>query len=126
MEEKKYASLRLSELSPEQRNRGFARWPQTIVFTDDSIIKGSNHFVASWVTALPRPVHGPHTHADDELLVFLSSNPDNIRNLGCEVEMCIGPEMERHVFTIGATPGGYWHFVNQPVSQTMQNGQARR
>ncbi len=99
MEEKKYASLRLSELSSEQRNRGFARWPQTIVFTDDSIIKGSNHFVASWVTSLPRPVHGPHTHADDELLVFLGSNPDNIHDLGCEVEMCIGPEMERHVFT---------------------------
>ena len=99
MEEKKYASLRLSELSSEQRNRGFARWPHTIVFTDDSIIKGSNHFVASWVTSLPRPVHGPHTHANDELLVFLGSNPDNIHDLGCEVEMCIGPEMERHVFT---------------------------
>ena len=99
MEEKKYSNLRLSELSPEQRNRGFARWSQTIVFTDDSIIEGSNHFVASWITSLPRPVHGPHTHADDELLVFLSSNPDNIRDLGCEVEMCIGPEMERHVFT---------------------------
>jgi uncharacterized RmlC-like cupin family protein len=99
MEEKKYAKLRLSELPPEQRYRGFARWPQTIVFTDDDIIKGSNHFVASWVTSLPRPVHGPHTHNDDELLVFLSSNPDNIRDLGCEVEMCIGPEMERHVFT---------------------------
>jgi hypothetical protein len=99
MEEKKYAKLRLSELPPEQRYRGFARWPQTIVFTDDDIIKGSNHFVASWVTSLSRPVHGPHTHNDDELLVFLSSNPDNIRDLGCEVEMCIGPEMERHVFT---------------------------
>lgn len=58
MEEKKYAKLRLSELPPEQRYRGFARWPQTIVFTDDDIIKGSNHFVASWVTPLSRPVHG--------------------------------------------------------------------
>ena len=75
MAEKKYAKLRLSELPPEQRDRGFGRWPQTIVFTDDDIIKGSNHFVASWVTSLPRPVHGPHTHDDDELLVFLSSNP---------------------------------------------------
>ena len=99
MEEKKYAKLRLSELPPEHRYRGFARWPQTIVFTDNDIIKGSNHFVASWVTSLPRPVHGPHTHDDDELLVFLGSDPDNIRDLGCEVEMSIGPEMERHVFT---------------------------
>jgi uncharacterized RmlC-like cupin family protein len=98
MKEKKYIRLRLGELPPERRNRGFARWPQTIVFTDDDIIKGSNHFAASWITSLPRPVHGPHTHNDDELLVFLSSNPDNIRDLGCEVEMSIGPEMEKHVF----------------------------
>jgi uncharacterized RmlC-like cupin family protein len=96
---KKYARLRLSELPPEKRYRGFGKWPQTIVFTDGEIIKGSHHFAASWVTSLPRPVHGPHTHNDDELLVFLSSNPDDIRDLGCEVEMCIGPEMERHVFT---------------------------
>ncbi len=99
MEEKRYGHLRLSGLSPEQRKRGFGRLPQTIIFTDDSVIKGSNHLVASWVTSLPLPVHGPHTHDDDELLVFLSSNPDDIHNLGCEVEMCIGPDMEKHVFT---------------------------
>jgi uncharacterized RmlC-like cupin family protein len=112
MAEKKYAKLRLSELPPGQRHRGFARWPQTIVFTDDDIIKGSNHFVASWVTSLPRPVHGPHTHDDDELLVFLSSNPDDIRDLGCEVEMYIGPEMERHIFSesnLVYVPAGLLH-----------------
>ncbi len=99
MAEKKYARFRLSELSVEQRYRGFGKWPQTIVYTDGDIIEGANHFVASWVTSLPLPIHGPHTHNDDQLLVFLSSNPDDIHDLGCEVEMCIGREMERHVFT---------------------------
>ena len=97
--EKKYAHLRLSELSDEQRYRSFATWPGTIAFTDNDIIKGSYHLLASWVTSLPRPVHGPHTHADDQLLIFLSSDPENIHDLGCDVEMCIGPEMERHVFS---------------------------
>jgi len=95
----KYGKYRLNELTPGQRQRGFGRWPQTILFTDNDIIKGSNHFWAFWVTSLPRPVHGPHTHQDDELLVFLGSDPNNIGDLGCEVELSLGPEMEKHVFT---------------------------
>jgi uncharacterized RmlC-like cupin family protein len=97
--EKKYAHLRLSELSDAQRYRSFATWPGTIAFTDNDIIEGSYHLVASWVTSLPRPVHGPHTHNDDQLLIFLGSNTEDIRDLGCDVEICIGPEMERHIFS---------------------------
>jgi hypothetical protein len=97
MAETKYKKYRLNELAPEQRYQGFGRWPQTILFTDNDIIKGSKHFWASWVTSLPLPAHGPHTHNDDEMLVMLGSDPNNIKDLGCEVELCMGPEMEKHI-----------------------------
>ena len=99
MTETKYRKLRLNELDPERRHQGFGRWPQTILFTDNDIIEGSNHFWASWVTSLPIPAHGPHTHSHDELLVMLGSDPDNPKDLGCEVELCMGPEMEKHLIT---------------------------
>ena len=112
MAELKNRWQRLNELSPEVRNQGFGSWPHTSLFTDDDIIPGSNHFFAFWVTELPRPAHGPHTHDDDELLVFLGSDPDNIHDLGCEVEISMGPEMEKHTFsesTLVYIPAGLVH-----------------
>ncbi len=99
MADLKYSKYRLNELPSEQRYRGFGRWPQTILFADNDIIEGSNHFWAFWITSLPRPAHGPHTHNADELLVMLGTDPDNITDLGCEVELCMGPEMEKHIIT---------------------------
>lgn len=98
-EKRKYAHLRLNELPDEKRYRGFAKWPGVVSFTDDDIIAGSYHLTAQWITSLPQPVHGPHSHNEDQLLVFLGSNPEDIHDLGCDVEICIGPEMERHVFS---------------------------
>jgi hypothetical protein len=98
MAELKHSKYRLNTLAPEQRYRGFGRWPQTIVFTDNDIIEGSYHLWASWVTSSPIPAHGPHTHNDDEMLVFMGSDTDNKDDLGCEVEICMGPEMEKHIF----------------------------
>jgi hypothetical protein len=115
MTQLKYSKLRLNELPPAQRNRGFGRWPQTILFTDTDVIEGSNHFWAFWVTSLPRPAHGPHTHDDDELLVFLGSDPKNMRDLGCEVELSMGPEMEKHVFTESTLVYIPKHLVHGPI-----------
>ena len=96
MAELKYAQYRLNQLPPEQRRRGFGRWPQTILFTDNDIIEGSKHFWSYWVKSLPPP-HGPHTHKDMELLVMLGSDPAHPKDLGCEIEFSMGPEMEKHV-----------------------------
>ena len=115
MVETKYSKYRLNMLAPEQRYRGFGRWPQTIVFTDNDIIEGSNHIWASWITSLPIPAHGPHTHNDDEMLVMLGSDPDNKDDLGCEVEICMGLEMEKHIVresTLIFVPA---NFVHGPV-----------
>jgi len=42
----------------------------------------------------------PHTHDYDEAIFFLGSDPNDIGNLGAEVEMSIGEEEEKHVFNV--------------------------
>ena len=38
-------------------------------------------------------------HKYPDLGMYLGTDPDNPMELGAEVEMCMGPEMEKHVFT---------------------------
>lgn len=56
----------------------------------------------------------PHVHKFDEAIFFLGSDPNNIGDLGAEVEMSIGPkgEEEIHVITepsVVVMPKGVWH-----------------
>lgn len=100
MAETKYSKYFLNELAPEQREKGFGRMPSMIAFTDDDVIKGSHYFSAMVMgpSALGRG-HGPHTHKDPEVLVALGTDPDNPKELGGEIELFMGPEMERHTIT---------------------------
>jgi len=43
--------------------------------------------------------HGPHMHKTPEVVVHLGTNPDDPMELGGEVEMYMGPEMEKHIIT---------------------------
>jgi hypothetical protein len=55
----------------------------------------------------------PHTHDYDQVLVFMGADPVNIGDLGAEVELCLGPQCERHVFassTAVSIPRGLAHF----------------
>jgi hypothetical protein len=54
----------------------------------------------------------PHAHEFAELLCFIGSDPTNIRNLGAEVEICLGEEQERHIIdtaTVVSIPAGLIH-----------------
>ena len=54
----------------------------------------------------------PHAHEFAELLCFLGSDPTDIRNLGAEVEVCLGEEQEKHIFDTAAVisiPAGLIH-----------------
>lgn len=44
----------------------------------------------------------PHKHDCDELLFFISADPENTTDLGGEVEIALGDEWEKHVITTSA------------------------
>lgn len=44
----------------------------------------------------------PHKHDCDELLFFISMDPENPTDLGGEVEVALGDEWEKHVITTSA------------------------
>ena len=54
----------------------------------------------------------PHAHEFAELLCFLGTDPADIRDLGAEVEICLGEEGEKHVINTAAVvsiPAGLIH-----------------
>jgi len=54
----------------------------------------------------------PHKHNCDELLFFISADPDNPIDLGGEVEIALGEEWEKHVIKTSAIiclPKGVQH-----------------
>jgi len=54
----------------------------------------------------------PHAHDFTELLFFIGGDPTDIRELGAEVEVCLGEEAEKHVITtagVVSIPAGLVH-----------------
>ena len=54
----------------------------------------------------------PHQHDCDEILFFISTDPENTTDLGGEVEIALGDEWEKHVITTSAIiclPAGVMH-----------------
>ncbi|OGO20170.1 MAG: hypothetical protein A2Z15_00535 [Chloroflexi bacterium RBG_16_50_11] len=97
----KYSKYFLHELPEEQRKKGFGRMPSMVAYTDNDIIAGSKYFSVMLMgeEATKGIGHGPHIHQDPELLVALGTDPNNPKDLGADMEMCMGPEMESHIIT---------------------------
>jgi hypothetical protein len=72
--------------------------PDIIARTDGDMMPGSQHFLAHRISPwyVPR-THSPHFHKDPEMLVMMGLDPQNPWNLGAEVHLCMGPEMEKHI-----------------------------
>jgi len=54
----------------------------------------------------------PHVHPKPEILLFVGADADDLSQLGGEVEISLGEEMERHIISAPAAvvvPGGLWH-----------------
>lgn len=81
-------------------------------YLNGELFEACNEYFAHW--ALLQPLsssgipdqskwgevsHGPHEHKYPELLLHIGMNPDDPLDLGGEVEMHMGPEMEKHVMT---------------------------
>ena len=97
----KYSKYFLNELPDEQRFKGYGKISSMVAFTDNDIIPDSRFFSVMIMgeKAARMAGHGPHIHNDPELLVALGTDPDNPRDLGAKMEMCMGPEMESHIVT---------------------------
>jgi hypothetical protein len=53
-----------------------------------------------------------HSHPADEVLIFLGTDPDNIDDLGAEIEIDLGKEHERYLFgksSVIVCPAGLPH-----------------
>jgi hypothetical protein len=91
-----------------------------ISYLDGEVVPGANFYVeASWFgTAAPLPREPgkeplgpqPHVHPFPELITFFGTNPDDVSDLGGEVELWI--DGEQHIITrscVAYIPGGVIH-----------------
>jgi hypothetical protein len=119
MVERKYEKLFISGVPPEiQARRPYA----AIAFINGKTLEGCNDYAIFWIGDKPyggygtkswgEIFHGPHTHKYPELLVHLGTDPDNPMDLGAEIEMCMGEEMEKYTFnksTVIYIPANFVH-----------------
>lgn len=88
------------------------QWPNerrpVMVRLEDSVVKGCNFYLVHWVLPGQGPQepsfalghgHPPHIHKDAEILMHIGTDPNNPMDLGAEVELYMGPELEKHVIT---------------------------
>jgi hypothetical protein len=76
---------------------------------DDNIAKGSYFYLMHWVTPdfaggmnlgkYKYAGHPPHIHKDAEILFHIGGNPEDPMDLGAELIMYLGPELEEHHIT---------------------------
>ena len=125
MAENKYDNLFISGVDPEiQARRPYA----TIGFLDGKTFEGCNEYQIFWVGPKPYGAygtkawgeiyHGPHTHKYPELFIHLGTDPENPFDLGAEVEMFVGPEMEKHIVTTSTLVYIPANFVHCPFTIT--------
>ena len=88
------------------------RWPNerrpVMARMENGVATGSNFYLIHWVPPGFGDMfkglgeyggHPPHIHKDAELLFHIGNNPDDPMDLGAEVVMYLGPELEKHTIT---------------------------
>jgi hypothetical protein len=99
-----------------------------MVRMEDSVMSGSHFHLIHWVLPgfggdfnYPMAGHPPHIHKHAELLIHIGTNPDDPMDLGAEVEMYMGKELERHVITRTSViwiPPNFIHSPWRPLKTT--------
>jgi hypothetical protein len=121
----KYGKYFQSGIPPAWASIGHAG--PTVCYLDDRLIKGCFCYTAAMIMRTPPPEtvanvntewggisHGPHEHPYPEVIMHLGTNPDDPYDLGAEVELCMGPEMERHIITKSTITFIPAHFIHGP------------
>lgn len=100
MAETKYGKYIITEVKPGLDIPDFRKEPiermTHLFWLGDGVIKGSPHIECVWIwKSSDSPGPAPHTHDFDEILGFLGTNPEDIHDLGGEMEIWL--EDEKHV-----------------------------
>ncbi len=84
-------------VEPKEK-KGLAAAPGAILHIDGDIVEGAQRF-GIWQVSKENPhvPHGPHFHKHAEVLACVSSDMNDPHDLGGEVELCMGPELEKHI-----------------------------
>jgi hypothetical protein len=96
MADTKYGQYFIRGAKPGETRPAFV---DAIAYLDDDVVKDSLYFNCVFIRPdnMPR-VHGPHTHPHQEILGYFGIDPDNPFELGAEIELSMGEELEKHVF----------------------------
>ncbi len=83
---------------------------ERVLYLDDEVIKGAFYMATTWFWKATGP--GPEAHAHDfpEVLGFFGTNPEDVHDLGGEVELWI--DGEKHLLTktfMAYIPAGMKH-----------------
>lgn len=68
-----------------------------VAWLDSNRIEGAFYTEVVWYYKPRKSTVGGHTHDFDEIIAFFGSNPDDIHDLGGEVELWMGGE--KHIIT---------------------------
>ena len=99
----KYEKYIVTEPKPNETTEFVENMPppdvrQRVLYLDDEVVKGAFYVATTWFwkeTGLK--VVQPHSHDFDEVLAFFGTNPDDIHDLGGEVELWL--EDEQYLIT---------------------------
>ncbi len=109
MAESKHAKLFVTQpkanekIAPWRKNYSYAKeskYKTRVAYLDDEVVKGA--FTTSVVWFWPRKnikvdSPEPHTHPYAEVLAFIGTNPDDVQDLGGEIEVWL--EDEKFIMT---------------------------
>jgi len=91
---------------------------KTFMWLDNKTAEGCHFYWAMWFTPeakFPLGIgHPPHIHQDAELLFHIGTNPDDPTDLGADVELYMGEEMERYVINKTCVVYIPPHFIHCP------------
>jgi mannose-6-phosphate isomerase-like protein (cupin superfamily) len=110
-----YSEHIVTELKePEERKRQapvYNQYAQRVLWMDTDVVTHSFNINVSWYLKASTTVDDkPHTHTHDEIIGFCSNDPQNLNDLGGEVEIWVGDE--KHIITNSAMlfiPAGMVH-----------------
>ncbi|MCF0141013.1 MAG: hypothetical protein HUJ78_03200 [Mogibacterium sp.] len=103
-EKGKYDGYIVQELhDPHDGNPDFqamySKFAERILWIDEDLVPGAFQMNTAWYHSVPEndPVFPEHSHDEDEIIGFFSSDPMNPYDLGAEIEVAINGE--RRVLT---------------------------